>query len=422
MTRPLRRSARLALVCPPISGHLNPTLALGSELQRRGFRVAWFGVPDGEARVRAAGLEFVTVGADAFPPGTVARLMRRQGELTGLAAMRWILDCLRKEGLVHMRDLPQAWAGWGAEGALIDQVYHGAASAAQAAGLPYLTLCSALPVHTDLGVPPFATTWRHRPGRWARLRNGLGMLPQLPAYRAYVGPLNVARRHRGLGPLTARNMGESTRAVIAQLPAALEFPGRRFPPHYHLTGPWVRPGTRETVPFPFDRLDGRPLVYASMGTLQNRILDIFRTIAEACAPLEVQLVLALGGADADLPGPLPGNPIVVPFAPQLELLKRAALAITHAGLNSALESLMFGVPLVALPVANDQPGVASRIRHHGAGEIVALRRLQPGHLREVIERVLGGPAYREAARRLQRELAATDGVRLAADLVGENLG
>ncbi|MGA7216366.1 MAG: hypothetical protein WBX20_19355, partial [Terrimicrobiaceae bacterium] len=37
-----------------------------------------------------------------------------------------------------------------------------------------------------------------------------------------------------------------------------------------------------------------------------------------------------------------GSPIVVPFAPQLELLRRAALTITHAGLNTALESLNQG--------------------------------------------------------------------------------
>src|SRR2546422_7887921 len=69
---------------------------------------------------------------------------------------------------------------------------------------------------------------------------------------------------------------------------------------------------------------------------------------------------------------LAGEPIVVEFAPQLELLKRAALCITHAGLNTALECLSNGVPMVAIPITNDQPGVAARIEWTGTGEMVSV--------------------------------------------------
>jgi UDP:flavonoid glycosyltransferase YjiC (YdhE family) len=71
--------------------------------------------------------------------------------------------------------------------------------------------------------------------------------------------------------------------------------------------------------------------------------------------------LSLGSRDQRLDLNLEGAPFVVPFAPQLELLRRAAITITHAGLNTALESLAQGVPMVAIPITNDQPGVASRL-------------------------------------------------------------
>jgi UDP-glucoronosyl and UDP-glucosyl transferase len=45
---------------------------------------------------------------------------------------------------------------------------------------------------------------------------------------------------------------------------------------------------------------------------------------------------------------LPGDPIVVPYAPQESLLSKASLFLTHAGLNSALESLGHGIPIVVL--------------------------------------------------------------------------
>jgi zeaxanthin glucosyltransferase len=48
-------------------------------------------------------------------------------------------------------------------------------------------------------------------------------------------------------------------------------------------------------------------------------------------------------------GPIPASAIVVSKAPQIELLKRAELCITHAGINTTLESLALGVPMVAIP-------------------------------------------------------------------------
>jgi UDP:flavonoid glycosyltransferase YjiC (YdhE family) len=119
-----------------------------------------------------------------------------------------------------------------------------------------------------------------------------------------------------------------------------------------------------------------------MGTLQNRQQNVFYTIAEACAGLDAQLVISLGGSGSpdSLTG-LPGSPLVVGYAPQLELLQKAALTITHAGLNTTLESLTNAVPMVAIPVANDQPGVAARIAWTGAGEVVPFARLSVPKLR-----------------------------------------
>jgi zeaxanthin glucosyltransferase len=76
----------------------------------------------------------------------------------------------------------------------------------------------------------------------------------------------------------------------------------------------------------------------------------------------VQLVLSIGDQlEPEQIGPVPRNAIIVKRAPQLELLKRTSVCITHAGLNTVLESLAQGVPQVAIPVTFDQPGIAARI-------------------------------------------------------------
>lgn len=205
-------------------------------------------------------------------------------------------------------------------------------------------------------------------------------------------------------------------AHICQQPAAFDFP-RQLPAHVACVGPLHDVGARPPCPFPFDQLDGRPLVFASMGTLQNRQAEIFGSIAAACADLPVQLVISLGGgSEPESLGALAGNPLVVKYAPQLELLERAALCITHAGLNTALECLSYGVPMVALPITNDQPGVGARIAWHGVGECLPLQRLNVDELRQMIRRVLEAEAYTQNSRKMRDGIRRVPSVKLAADL------
>ena len=184
------------------------------------------------------------------------------------------------------------------------------------------------------------------------------------------------------------------------------------------SGPYSNPASREPAPFPYEKLTGKPLIYASMGTLQNRILWVFKMIAEACVGLDAQLVIALGGsASSDSLPELPGNPIVVGYAPQLELLQKATLTITHAGMNTTLESLSNGVPMVAIPITNDQPGVAARIAWTGTGEVIPLGKVRVEKLQKAIKRVLTEDSYKKNALRLQEGIIRAGGVSRAADII-----
>jgi UDP:flavonoid glycosyltransferase YjiC (YdhE family) len=91
-------------------------------------------------------------------------------------------------------------------------------------------------------------------------------------------------------------------------------------------------------------------------------------------------------------------------------------------LNTALESLARGVPLVVLPVAYDQPGVGARVEWSGVGRSIPVGRLTAGRLRNAVRAVLGDPAYRERAGVLQSSIEAADGLNRAADLIGSAFG
>jgi MGT family glycosyltransferase len=171
--------------------------------------------------------------------------------------------------------------------------------------------------------------------------------------------------------------------------------------------------------FPWSKLDpSRPLIFVSMGTLQNGIQRIFRVVAEACAEFPVQTVISLGGGlSPDIFRDLPGDPIVVRYAPQLALLSRAALTIFHGGLNTALESLAHGVPMIAIPVTFDQPGVGARVVSTGTGRMVPIHELTAKRIRREIREIFTDPQYRTNAKLLQKQVSAINGVKRAADII-----
>ena len=129
-----------------------------------------------------------------------------------------------------------------------------------------------------------------------------------------------------------------------------------------------------------------------------------------------------GGQDPALLGDLPGDPVVVGYAPQLDLIRRSALTISHGGLNTVLESLAWGVPMVVLPVTYDQPGVGARVEWSGVGRSIPVGRLAVDRLREAVRLVLGNSFYRVRASRMQSRIEAANGLDRAAYLIESAFG
>ena len=410
------KAAHIGLITLEVSGHLNPATTLARELIARGHRVTLFARVDAQAKARAAGIGFEALGATAFPLGSCAATADELGRLEGAAALRYTLKMLSEQSHLLITDAPDRLRAAQVDLLLIDEVSPAAEAVAEVLRIPYVTICNALALRSDPALPPPICGWRYHPGRLARLRNRMVTLAIEGIERFSRGETHRYRRAHGL----PAHAGAMRRAAIAQQPAFFDFPRVAQPEWFHHAGPFHDDASGDAVDFPFDRLDGRPLIFASMGTLQNQQFEVFHAIAEACAGLDAQLVITLGRRGAATPPllqALPGAPLVVPFVPQRALLERAAVAITHAGLNTALEALVQGVPMVALPVTNDQPGVAARLARLGAAEVVPRAALEPAILRRAIRRVLVEPSYREAAQAARAQIARRPGVAVAADII-----
>ena len=405
------------LICPASTGHLNTMLPLGKELKRRGHRVTTIGILDAEAKTLAAGLEFVAYGTEEYSKEGRAEALNHLSKLSGLAAFRYTITLFKDGTNVLLRDAPQVIKNAGVDALLIDQASSGG-SIADFLDIPFITICSAVVLNQDENVPHYSSNWKYNPAWWAKLRNRATW----SFYQTLGKPINKVvaeyRRQWNLPLYSDPNDAYSLLAQISQQPAELEFPRENLPKCFHFTGPYHYSGTREPVSFPWDQLTGKPLIYASMGTVQNRLVDIFYQIAAACEGLDAQLVISLGGSATpeSLPN-LSGNPLVVKYAPQLELLPKVTLTITHAGLNTTLECLSNAVPMVAIPITFDQPGVAARIAWTGAGAGIPLKRLTVPRLRTAISQVLTQPSYKQNALRLQKAIKRAGGVTRAADII-----
>jgi MGT family glycosyltransferase len=224
-----------------------------------------------------------------------------------------------------------------------------------------------------------------------------------------LGQRQIARRL--VGPKAAIRTFGRLRAELPRVvacPVEFEFPGRR-PERWSYVDALVDLD-RSAAPFDWSVVPpGRDVVYVAMGTQTWLIRGrdrLFATFFEAASMMpDVHMVLVAGDARASL-GQAPPNVTVLEHAPQLAILSRATVMVTHAGLNSVKESISMGVPMVALPVARDQPGNAARIAYHGLGVHLDYRRLTPTGLRAAIDLVRKTPTYRHATRRMQAHFEA----------------
>jgi MGT family glycosyltransferase len=409
------------IITPPVSGHLHPFGALGRELIDRGHRVTVFHMPDLRERVEKERLEFVPVGEADFPLGSLAEDLAELTRLDGLAALRFTIQAIRRTTEMLCHEAPAAIGKAGVEVLLVDQTEPAGGSIAEFLGVRFVTVCNALLMNREPDVPPPFTSWGYDGKTSTRLMNRIGYATSGFIMGSITNAVAKYRKRWGLPPHHSPEDSFSSLLQISQQPRSFDFPRTALPACFHYVGPLRRTSDRE-IPFPWDKLDGRPLIYASLGTLQNGKQQVFQRFAEACLGLDVQLVITHGGGlSADAASSFPGDPLVVPYAPQLDVLTAASLTLTHAGLNTVLDSLTHGVPLVAVPITYEQPAIAQRVSWTGAGRVLKFTKLNSGSLRGMIGGVLKNPEYKNKARTIQQSIAEAGGVKRAADLIQQAL-
>ncbi len=390
----------------PARGHVNPTLPLVEALAAQGEEIIYYATEEFRAEIERAGCTFRRYQRLSSPVTHLysASIFRTAEILLDVTSelLPSVLDHLRGErpGYIFY-DMMAAW-GW---------------VAARLLDLP-----------TVSSIPTFALN--KEVGRAMMQASGMSPLTLVRAQLLTGFSLfNIWRKARRLErrygvELLERGILDifSSRADLNLVYTSREFQplSETFDASYRFVGPSIPDELPETD-FPLERLEGRKVLYVSLGTVRNRRPDFYRACLEAYGGGEFLVVMAVGrGTEVASLGALPDNVIVREYVPQLAILKRAELFLTHAGMNSVQEALYFGVPMMLYPQTGEQRFVAQRVVEVGAGELLP-GSVTPEGLRRAAQRVAGEPAYRSAARRIGESLRAAGGYARAVREVREGL-
>ena len=399
---------------------LNPTFALAGKLRNRGHQVQYLCIPDTEPRIRSQGFDFTPIFSRAFPEGTLAKQSESeaQGKRYGLAEFR---D--RFQGtceLLREGELDRATRHLQPDLLLTSSGTPWVGIAACQTGIPVISFSSTLISVEDSAVPPFKSNFIPKHTLRSRLRTWFEWRKLFLYRRLYSrdwdisGDLKKLARHFGY-PMSKIDFRVETwpRLLLTEFvffPEQLDFPRPRKPEGAFFIESAVDIERRDGD-FPWDRVDEhKPLIYCTLGSLlpfkfPARSSQFFQMFMDAMAQRPAwQGVVTVGNYLKPDEFNCPDNVFITSVAPQVEMLKRASLMISHGGVTGVKESAFMGVPMLLMPVYYDEFGNAARVVYHGLGARLRLKEVSALELGRLIDRVLEDSSYSERAKLMSEKL------------------
>ncbi len=391
----------------PASGHLNPSLPLVRELVRRGIEVTYCTGTEFRDAVERTGAEFVGYPDGSLSAADIAAATRTGSSVAVVNRILTATESLLPFVLDQVREGPT-------DAVLHDSNALWGRMAAASLRLPTISFMTTFLVGTANVRVMNGREWR---------TSITPMLRDIPA--TFAQRRRLARRFgKQLFP-PAPMLPMRGDLSIFPVPRELQSPDPRIDGSCHFIGPTIDPDIQQ------GQLDAElaahvtgpePVVLVSLGTLHAGSLDFFHACFDVLADLPARVLLAVGShLDPAALGTPPANTLVRQTVPQLEVLRHTAAFVTHGGMNSAMEGLSFGVPLVVVPQQVEQLIIGKVVEDRGAALVlrhnVSRRAVPPAELRTAVEHALTDPAMRTAAKTMSTTLTTGGGAPAGADAV-----
>ncbi len=190
-----------------------------------------------------------------------------------------------------------------------------------------------------------------------------------------------------------------------------------FDDTYAFVGPSIQ-DRDEHLDFPFEKLEGKRVVYISLGTINTSYNDFYIACMRALSHIDCTVIMSVGRkCSIDSLGAIPDNFIVQNYVPQLEILQKTDVFISHGGFNSVSEALYYGVPVITVPTVNDQFLVAKRVIQTGTGKMLKMNEITDEVITESVVDLLSDSKYKEASQRIGESFRLAGGFEKAADYI-----
>lgn len=412
---------RFAILAPPFPSHVSALSALAGALIAQGHTVYWMHQADVAGLLKDSRIRFVALGQQTHPRGSLAQTLARAARPRSPWGLRRVIQDMSAATRMLVREGAPALRAHHIDVVIADQMEAAGGLLAAALGLPWVSVACALPINREDGLPLPVMPWplprteqeMHRARISARIYDWM--------MASHANTLRALSTELGIAPRASLEACLSPTLQLSQTTEGFDFARHAAPSNLHHVGPLRQLAVRASAQATGAQGAGQaPFIYTSLGTLQGARFALFMRIAKACKAVGARLLVAhCGGLDARQERALlaAGAQQVVHTADQIEVLRHARLMVTHAGLNSAMECLAAGVPMLAIPLAFDQPGVAARIAHAGAGLRLAPHRASVAAITEALRELLADDRFREAAQRLGQEVLGSGGAAQAARLI-----
>ena len=372
----------------PEPGHLNPTFRIAKTLKAHGHRIVYAQLYDFEDYIRGQGFEFIPFFGGLVPKGYQTR---RNYTVSIHGDLMVLCDRLaRKQQKTTINFMKE----------VVENIFERVN--------PHMVLIDSY--------------------------NAKFLMPEMPAG----GPACILLNPILIEPY--RNMNSSFLTSMTTLilcPKEFELPQLEWPANFHHVEAScdmerkVRPG------FPWDRIDeSKKLLYCALGTQghwqyegddyeskQRNGLRFLQAVLTAMADhADWQLVMVVDPhISAEALHSVPPNAVLVDYAPQSQLLKRASLAITHGGLNTVKDCILLGVPMLVFPIWGDQFGTALRVAFHGLGLTKELQTATAESISSMITTVEGDSGFKSRIEAMRKIFLERENEHRAAKIIEDRL-
>jgi MGT family glycosyltransferase len=389
---------KFIMLVPEAHGHVNPTLPLAAELTAHGHEVVYFLPEAFAAVVRANGATLRPIAPLLEFPTDSSRSpfnLRQMAELTTeqQAAMTERIGRVQDRLRATLPELQGRIAAEAADCVIYD-----------AYGFWLPDVARTIPGPKVAFFPTFAIPDGQVP------RDTLAVAGRQFFPSAFLS----LQTSLGFGSFFAEPFHAEDVNVVA-LPRAFQPNPDAFDDRYLFVGPSIR---REGPigDFPIEVLADRRVALVSLGTAASDAA-FFDACFDAFAGSDWLVVAATGRTDPGTLRPLPDNVIARTHVPQLAVLERASVFVTHGGMNSTMEGLWYGVPLVVVPQHGDQPLVAERVATLGLGRTLMPEELSGAAVKEAVDAVIEDRQVAENVGRFQAEMREAGGAPRAAEVI-----